>query len=396
MVLKIALLTYATKPRGSVIHTLELANALHHLGQEVCVFALDKTGEGFDRNPDCPYELVPAAPAPDNIDGLIQQRIGEFVQYLSDRRFADLDLYHAQDCISANALVALKSPDRPQPIVRTVHHIEDFTSPYLQACQDKSIRLPDRCLSVSQHWHEALHTTYGITAPRVINGVNLQRFSPQPNGEEAALKQRYGLTGSPVYFTVGGIEPRKNSLNLLRAFAQVRQQQPQAQLAIAGGATLFDYQPYRQQFFELATELELPLEQALVLPGVIPEADLPTLYRCADAFVFPSLKEGWGLVVLEALASGLPVVTADQPPFTEFLSSASALLVNPEREDAIATAMLQASQPQIRRQLQAPGCAVAARYSWATAAQQHLEQYRQLCAPSADAISPEKSRPSQP
>jgi hypothetical protein len=70
--LKIALLTYSTKPRGSVIHTLELASALHHLGNEVCVYALDKDGTGFDYPLNCNYQLVPARSAPAGIDALIQ------------------------------------------------------------------------------------------------------------------------------------------------------------------------------------------------------------------------------------------------------------------------------------------------------------------------------------
>ena len=56
------------------------------------------------------------------------------------------------------------------------------------------------------------------------------------------------------------------------------------------------------------------------LPGIVPDADLTGLYRCTAVFCFPSVKGGWGLVVLEAIATGLPVITAKQPPFTEFLS----------------------------------------------------------------------------
>ncbi len=101
---------------------------------------------------------------------------------------------------------------------------------------------------------------------------------------------------------------RKNSLNLLQAFAQGHHTYPQAQLAIVGGATLFDYQPYREQFFALAQSLGLHPGVDLILPGVIAAADLPTPYRCAQGVCFPSHREGWGLVVLEAIACGLPVI----------------------------------------------------------------------------------------
>lgn len=242
--LRIALLTYATKPRGSVIHTLELATALHQLGHRVWIYALDKDGRGFDRPLPCAYRPVPARPAPDSIDHLIQQRIQEFVDYLShsaNQSPQGHDIYHAQDCISANALVLLRQQQPIPHIVRTVHHIEEYNSPYLQRCQDRSIRDADLCLCISQHWQTELLQQYGISAPLVLNGINRDRFSAVATGSEPRLKQQLGLTGQPIYLTVGGIEPRKNSIALLRAFHQVLTHQPQAQLIIAGGATLFDY-----------------------------------------------------------------------------------------------------------------------------------------------------------
>ncbi len=122
---RIALFTYSTKPRGSVTHTLELAEALHGLGHYVCVYALDKDGKGFDYPLSCDYGAVPARSAPTDIDKLIQQRIQEFVDYLSQTQLV-YDVYHAQDCISANALAKLVQQQQIPHFVRTVHHIEDY------------------------------------------------------------------------------------------------------------------------------------------------------------------------------------------------------------------------------------------------------------------------------
>jgi len=374
---RIAFFTYSTKPRGSVIHTLELAEALHQIGHDVCVYALDKDGSGFDFPLSCQYIPIAAAPAPAEIDALIQQRIQEFVTYLSQAPLPH-DFFHAQDCLSANALVLLREL-RPLPhLIRTVHHIEDYQSPYLRECQDRSIRAVDQCLCVSDRWQQALQQEYAIAAPRVLNGINLKRFSAAPTGVEIALKHCWQLNGSPIYLTVGGIEPRKNSLNLLRAFKQVLQAQPQAQLVIAGGATLFDYQPYRAEFFALAEQLEIELGRSLILLGVIADADLPALYRLADAFVFPSLKEGWGLVVLEAIASGLPVVTSNQPPFTEFLTDAQALLVDPEDPTAIAAAMIASGQSDQAQAFVQQSQSILQQYTWAASAKMHLHHYQQL------------------
>jgi len=384
--LRIALLTYSTRPRGSVVHTLELAAALHRLGHQPTIFALAKGGEtGFERPVVVPVAAVPAqtAPdpsAPDFIDALIRQRIQEFVNY-PPLRAGGFDIYHAQDCIGANALGQLRQQGVALRLVRTVHHIEDFTSPYLQDCQDKSIRLPDCLVCVSQLWQDALRDRYGIVAHRVFNGVDCQRFTPTSNDTEADVAQRLRLGGGPRLLTVGGLEPRKNSLGLLRAFAYLRRTHPQAQLVIAGGATLFDYQPYRQACFELMAELGLEVGEAVVLPGVVSEADLPALYRLADSFVFPSLQEGWGLVVLEAMASGVPVVTANQPPFTEFLAPHQALLVDPHSPEAMAAAMVDSLRPEVRRALVAAGLACCQGYDWQVSAERHVRLYQQLIDP---------------
>jgi len=118
--------------------------------------------------------------------------------------------------------------------------------------------------------------------------------------------------------------------------------------------------------------------EALLLPGVIADAVLPALYRLADAFVFPSIKEGWGLVVMEAIASGIPVITANQPPFTEFLTEKQALLVDPISPDAIAQAMRSILTPELARSLRQNSQTILPHYSWEASARLHLVHYRDL------------------
>ncbi len=375
--MQIALFTYSTKPRGSVIHSIELATALHKEGHSVCVYALDKDGLGFDRPLPCAHQPIPVETASPEIDQLIRQRIDDFVTFLDGhlQKYYHA-IFHAQDCISANALAILRQQGRIPHFVRTVHHIEDYRSIYLQQCQEQSIYQPDLCLCVSSYWQQQLAHRYRIHAPRVINGVDLERFSSKASPQDSFLKQRLQISGTPVFLTVGGIEPRKNTLQLVKAFAAVRNLMPQAQLIIAGGATLFDYQEYREQFFQMTKALDL--EQAIILPGVISDQDLPSLYRCADTFVFPSLKEGWGLVVLEALASGLPTIVSDQAPFTEFLTSEQTLFVAPEDFNAIAQAMLKSIQPQITQSLIYNSRSVPQLYSWKASAIMHLNHYQAL------------------
>jgi glycosyltransferase-like protein len=377
--LKIALFTYSTKPRGSVIHTLELAQALHDIGHEVCVYALDKDGRGFDFPLSCQYQLIPAQEAPTEIDTLIQQRIQEFIDYLSQSSLT-YDCYHAQDCISANALAELVQQKQIPHFIRTVHHIEDYSSLYLQQCQERSILLANLCLCVSQKWHSELQQHYQIQAPRVINGIDIRRFSPLSHRLESSLKQRLGLFGAPIYLSVGGIEPRKNSLRLLQAFGLVLETYPEAQLIIAGGSTLFDYRSYRDEFFALVQDLKIEIGHSLILPGAIANSELPALYRSADAFVFPSLKEGWGLVVLEAIASGLPIITSNQAPFTEFLTPDQALLIDPTSPENIAEAMQAIRRSDLAPSLIQQSQSILTDYTWETSAKMHLNHYERLLA----------------
>ncbi len=263
--MKIALFTYSTKPRGGVIHTIELGEALQAEGHQVCIYALDKDNIGFHRRLHCPSKLVPTKPTADRelllprkqnyfdgtvknkhldpVDELIKQRIQEFIAYLSQET-EKYDIYHSQDCISTNALKVLRDRGMVVNFIRTVHHIDEFNSPYLQACHDRSILEPDLCLCVSNYWRQQLQQQYQVDAPVILNGVDTRRFSSQVNGQETKFKQKLGIRGNPVYLTIGGIEPRKNSLKLLEALIEVLSIHPQAQLIIAGGETLFDYEPY--------------------------------------------------------------------------------------------------------------------------------------------------------
>ncbi|AUX27562.1 glycosyl transferase family 1 [Sorangium cellulosum] len=380
--LSVALLTYSTKPRGGVVHTVELAEALQDLGVATCIYALNKDQGGFYRAPRCPAVLVPAAPAPAGIDAVVEQRIEELVTGL--RRLGTRhDIWHAQDCISANALATLRAEGRVPHFLRTVHHLDDYDSPYLRACQERAVREADACLAVSEAWRKVLRADLGVDAAIVPNGVSLRRFTPAPDGSEAALRRRLSATGSPLFVTVGGVEPRKNSIHLLKAFIRVRRRLPGAQLVIAGGETLFDHAPYQREFDAIARESGLlpapqgPSPPPLVLAGVLPDALIPPLYRLADAFVFPSVREGFGLVLLEAMASGAPVVSSAQPPFTEFLRDGeNALLVDPARIEDLARAMEAILDEGVRRRLRAAAMETAGGYTWDRSARIAAALYR--------------------
>jgi glycosyltransferase involved in cell wall biosynthesis len=153
--------------------------------------------------------------------------------------------------------------------------------------------------------------------------------------------------------------------------------QPDARLVIAGGVSLLDHSGYQEEF---RSELALLRDHAAAVHviGPVTDEDMPNLYRLADALVFPSLKEGFGLVVLEAMASGVPVVVSSIPPFTEYLSGDDAIWCDPKHSASIAEAMALALIPEIRNRIIARGLEVASRFSWRRVGEAHLAAYAAL------------------
>lgn len=360
---------------------MQLAEALHRQGERIHLFALGDPAIGFFRDTSVPHTIVPAPePAP-----TLEERVSRSMEALVEglRPFARdaFEIVHTQDCIAARAAREVRDLGGDFAIVRTVHHVDDFTSEILIECQRRSIVDPDRVLVVSQHWRRVLRENYGIDATVVPNGVDLARIRPPADFDAAGARLRIGADGRFLFLTVGGIEPRKGSRELVEALAKVRASlEPQPVLAIVGGHSFQDYSEYRAGVFERATALGLEIGRDVVLLGTVPDEELRGWYQAADAFVFPSVKEGWGLVVLEAMAAGLPVIATDLPVFREYLTDGQdAILARAGDAGSLADAMLRvASDPVYRAHLSGTGPNVAARYTWEESAARHAAIYREV------------------
>src|SRR6185437_11874595 len=198
---RIGLVTYSTKPRGGVIHCLELAEALHHLGCPVHVFALGEPGAGFFRLTTVPHTVFPAPPPEETLEDRVWSSLAALQQGLDRTASEGFDILHAQDCIAGRAVVALRDAGAPVLTVRTVHHVDDFTTEALVECQRRSILDPDRVLVVSQYWRRRLADEFGIRAEVVTNGVNPQRCRRPRGLDSAALRARVGATGRTLFLT---------------------------------------------------------------------------------------------------------------------------------------------------------------------------------------------------
>jgi glycosyltransferase involved in cell wall biosynthesis len=186
------------------------------------------------------------------------------------------------------------------------------------------------------------------------------------------LAEQYGVR-VPYFLYVGTLEPRKNLLRVLRAFASVAPSLPDHRFLIVGQKGW----KYAAILREAARGV---LAERVSFLGYVPEADLPALYRHATAFVYPSLYEGFGLPVLEAMACGTPVLTSDRSSLLEVASGAG-LLVDPEDEEAIVDGLRRlAGDEALRQDLRARGLARASTYSWERTARETLAVYEQALA----------------
>jgi glycosyltransferase-like protein len=359
---KVALLTYSTKPRGGVVHTLALAESLASLGVKVDVWTLGRGGDTTFFRPVTANVGVRAVPFEARDDESVGDRIVRSIAVLS-RAFeperGSYDIVHAQDCISANAVL---------PCIRTIHHLDHFTTPQLAACHERAVVEPSHLICVSAAVAGEVRRGWG-PAPTVIpNGVHSARFAAAADDTDGRALWRDKL--GRYILALGGIEPRKASIDLLDAFAVLRARAGlrDLRLVFGGGETLFDYRDYRAAFEARAADLGVIPE----IIGVLDDDLVPALVAEASVLAMVSAKEGFGLAGMEALAAGVPVVARDLPVLREVYGTTVAFASDVPAIAEALSRQLAAPLPK------APGQELAASYTWDRAARAHLALYENL------------------
>jgi glycosyltransferase involved in cell wall biosynthesis len=270
--------------------------------------------------------------------------------------------------------------------VVTVHDLVSFLFPetvprkyalYMRLMTRLAVRSADRIIAVSGSTRDDLTRILQVPEEKVV--VIHEAVAPEfaGGGDPAAVTEvmaRYNIR-RPYCLFVGNLEPRKNLSRLIEAFGRLRARRP----AVAGGS-----QPlqlvlagtrgwlYSSIFATVATQGAPP---DIVFTGYVPARDLPALYAGAECFVFPSLYEGFGLPVLEAMAAGTPVVASRVGAIPEVAGDA-AVLVDARRPDELAEAIeAVVGDPTLRERLAARGRARARLFTWEAVARRTLAVY---------------------
>jgi glycosyltransferase involved in cell wall biosynthesis len=208
----------------------------------------------------------------------------------------------------------------------------------------------DRILTVSHFCAADIAGTYGISAEKILvaSPAISTEFHPRDKAwAQGVIAHKYAIT-FPFILFVGRLQARKNLVRLLEAYAQLMKQAPTPKLLMIGKPD-WGVQQIQQ------TIERLDLGEHVILPGYVASEDLPLFYNAAELFVFPSLFEGFGLPVLESMASGLPTITSRGSSLQE-VAGDGALSVDPLSVDCIAQAMLQVlSDESLRCELVARG-----------------------------------------
>jgi glycosyltransferase involved in cell wall biosynthesis len=232
-------------------------------------------------------------------------------------------------------------------------------------------RRSDRIIVDAASTREDLHTHLGIARERVdVVPLGVSPAPPVTPTPEAELRARLGLGAGPVLLSVSAKRPHKNLARLLDAVAQIPAER-RPMLVLPGYAT-----PHEAELRERATTLGL--DGSVVFCQWLSAEDLEGLYALAAAFAFPSLYEGFGLPVLEAMARGVPVATSARGSLAEVAGDA-ALVFDPEDPAAIRDAIERLlGDPELAAALRAAGRERATLFSWERTAQLTAAAYERV------------------
>jgi glycosyltransferase involved in cell wall biosynthesis len=289
-----------------------------------------------------------------------------------------VDLYHSPDFVLP--------PLRHARGILTVHDLaflmrpecaDDRLRAYLEEVVPRSVQRADFIIADSENTRNDLVVLLGVQPDSiaVVPGGVEERFTPITDAQQLRRARRQlGVGDAPFILSIGVIEPRKNLNRLMDAFHALKQRgaaPADVKLVLAGGrGWLYD------GIFE--HHAASPIRDDILLPGFVPDELLPAIYSAAEVLAFPSLYEGFGLPILEAMACGTPVVASRASCLAE-VSEGAALMIDPINVDGLSTSLeMVLTDAALRSRLIEQGRQRAGQYTWRGAAERLLEVYRRV------------------
>jgi glycosyltransferase involved in cell wall biosynthesis len=288
-------------------------------------------------------------------------------------RLDQLDLFHAQFILPPflKCKTVTTIPD-----IAYEHYPEFFPAhqrAWLRVLVRESAQRADHIITVSEYSKRDLVRTYGVREENITvtyEGAG-DEFVPLDRGKaKEAVAHKYQIEGDFILY-LGRLQARKNLIRLVDAYARARRVGFPHKLVLPGKRdTLF--QPV------LSRIRELKLERDIVLPGYIAPADVPIFYNAAEVFVYPSIYEGFGLPLVEAMACGTPVITSRGSSLEEVAGEA-AVLIDPLDELSISDALKKVlAEPELRERLGQAGLRRSRQFSFENAAHQTIGVYERV------------------
>jgi len=292
------------------------------------------------------------------------------VEWLTGR----LDLFHSPDFVLP--------PVRKARTVLTIHDLSFLRHPecsspalleYLMSAVPRSVARADLILADSQSTQHDLIELMGMDPARirVVYPAVDDTFARSNQAGVAAVRARHDI-GGPYILSLGTLQPRKNYVRLIEAFRILKDTSDIPHRLVIGGGPGWLYEPIYE------TIETLGLQNEVRMLGYVDEGDLPALYTGADVFCFPTLYEGFGIPVLEAMACGTPVVASNTSSLPEAAGDA-ALLMSPTDTEAMAEALGRAiTDTDLREHLIQSGLVQCQRFSWSDSARDLHMAYMDL------------------
>ena len=259
----------------------------------------------------------------------------------------------------------------------TIHDMTFFSHPqyhtrfkqyYFKKMIPLTVKKANIIIADSENTKKDIHKYLNTEKSKIITihlGASEDFKKIDRNKAKKFISKKYSIKNKFILF-VGMIEPRKNLQRLVDAFIQIKN--PELKIVIVGKKGW-----QMEEFFKMIKDSKL--EDTIIFPGYVPDEDLVKFYNAAEIFVYPSIYEGFGIPVLEALACGCPVITSNTSSMPEITGPAAKLIDPNDTDDIKKTIQKLLRNEQLRQTLGEEGIIQAKKFSWQKTAQKTLEAY---------------------